>query len=55
MKEVSQQPESCIGFGTHGDVTVGAEYVVTDSDSVTPVASDSSRSAAVRRPGNGIK
>ncbi len=55
MNDVSQQPESCISFGTDGDVTVGAEYVVTDSDSVTQAASDSSRSAVVLGPGNGIK
>lgn len=56
MNEVSQQPGSCIGFGTDGAaITVGGVYVDTDSDSVTPVASDSNRSAAVRGPGNGIK
>lgn len=55
MKDVSQQPESCISFGTDGDDTVGAEHVVIDSDSVTQAASDNNRSAAVLGPGSGIK
>lgn len=55
MNEVSQQPESCIIFGTDGDDTVGAVHVVIVSDSVTQADSDSNRSAAVLGPGNGIK
>lgn len=55
MKEVSQQPELLRDFGMAGDVTRGIAEVVTDSDSVTQVASLSRRTASLRGPGNGMR